>query len=79
MGIGGIEFHTSYHQSLGKFQEVWLFQIIFGCKFSPPPWSNHILKNTIENHIFYFRDVAPCHKDISWWESVEQVESVEKS
>ena len=42
MGIDGIEFHPGYHQNLGTFQEVWLFQN-FLSQISPP-WTNHFLK-----------------------------------
>ena len=36
MSIDGIEFHPGYHQNLGTFQEVWLFQNFFCLQLAPP-------------------------------------------
>ena len=81
MGIDGIEFHTSYHQNLGTFQEVWLFQIFLVSNFTPHPLVQPHLQNTIGNPFFLLQgvQVSSCHEDNSWLESVGQVESVEKS
>ena len=33
MGIDGIKFQPGYHQNLGTFQEIWLFQNLFCLKW----------------------------------------------
>ena len=80
MGIDGIEFHKSYHQNLGTFQEASLFQNFFGIKFCLPLVKSHF-KNTIENHFFLLQGVkvSHSHENNSLWEGVGRAESIEKS
>ena len=54
------------------------FRTFFWLKFSPLVKS--YFKNTIGNPFFLLQgvEVSPSHEDNSWWESVGQVESVEK-
>ena len=56
MGIDGLEFHKTYHQNLGTFQEACLFKIFFLLKFCPPPLLKSHFKNTIGNPFSYFRE-----------------------
>ena len=52
MGVDEIEFHPFYHQNMGPFQDVWLFQNNFSAQIQPPPLVKSHFENTIRNPFF---------------------------
>ena len=80
MGIDGIEFHPGYHQNLGTFQEVWLFQKK-NCLKLAPPCQIPFLKYDSKSISFKLQgvQVSPSNEHNSLWEWVVQVGSVDKS